>query len=111
MANLTSVAIPRAGVAVTTLPNSASASGDTYDNTGTQMPEFANSTGASITVYAAGYLDGQTVAQFRSWTIPANGRFRIGILPGTPYNDPATGRVNFTYSTHTGLTVGLYHVS
>lgn len=108
MADITPVQLLITGNTVTTLPSAAAAGGDTYTNTGKEMPEFANSTGAPISVYAAAYYDGLTVVQGRTWSVPATGRLRIKAL-GSIYNDPATGKVNFTYSTHTGLTLGIYY--
>jgi hypothetical protein len=106
MALLTPIAVTRAGVDITTL-NAASAGGDTYNNATSPDLEVLNGSGAPITVYAAVYVDGQTIAQGRAWAIPAGKRYRIQAMPGN-YTNPADGLVYLTYSAVTSLSVGVF---
>jgi hypothetical protein len=106
MATLTVTPITRAGVTVTTL-TAAAAGGDVYDNSASPYLEFLNSSGAPITVYAAMYVDGQTIVQGRSWSIGAGARVRI--LPnGSSYTNPNDGRCSLTYSGVTTFFVGVF---
>lgn len=107
MATLTPVQITRAGVAVTTL-TAAAAGGDVYDNSSSPYLEFLNSSGGAITVYAAMYVDGQTIVQGRSWSVGAGVRLRIA-PNGSSYTNPADGRVSLTYSGVTTFFVGVFY--
>jgi hypothetical protein len=60
------------------------------------------------TVYAAMYIDGQTVVQGMSVAVPAGARRLIKPLPMNPYTNPANGRVSLTYSGATLLTIGIF---
>jgi hypothetical protein len=106
MATLTVTPITRAGVVVTTL-TAAAVGGDVYPNASSPYLEFLNSSGADITVYAAVYVDGQTIVQGRAWVIAAGARVRI--LPnGSSYTHPSTGMVSLTYSGVTTFSVGVF---
>jgi hypothetical protein len=107
MATLTPVNITRAGVTVTTL-TAAAAGGDVYDNSNNPYMEFLNSSGGSITVYAAIFADGQTIVQGRSWAIAAGARVRIA-PNGASYTNPANGQVSLTYSGVTTFFVGVFY--
>lgn len=106
MALLTATQITRAGVTKTLV--AANAGGDTYDNSLSPYVELNNGSGASITVYAAVYVDGQTIIQGRAWVIGAG--LRVAIAPMTAsYSNPADGKVSLTYTGVTTLTVGIFY--
>jgi hypothetical protein len=88
----------------------AASGGDTYANSEREWVRVENSTGSAITLYFAFYVDGQTIVQGKSFTIPANKAVLIPPRSGV-YTDPATGRASMTYSTHTGLKLGVFRYS
>ena len=106
MATLVPLQATRAGVSRALV--AASVAGDTYDNTSSPYVEINNGSGASITVYAAIYVDGQTIIQGRSWAVGAGVGLKIAPM-GSNYNDPATGRVSLTYSAITTVTIGVFY--
>lgn len=106
MANLSVQQLTRAGIAGALA--AAAGGGDTYDNTGEEWIEVDNGSGGAITLYAAMYVDGQTVVQGMSVSIPAGERRLIKPLPMNPYTNPANGRVSLTYSGVTSLTIGIF---
>ena len=106
MALLTPTPITRAGVNVTTLI-AAAAGGDTYAASASPYLEFLNSSAGAITVNAAIYADGQTIATGRTWSIPAGQRIRIQPMTGA-YTNPSDGLCYLTYSAVTTFFVGIF---
>jgi len=106
MANLTAQELSRAGIAGAL--GGAAGGGDTFDNTGEEWIEAANGHSAAQTVYAAMYVDGQTIAQGMAVSVPAGARRLIKPLPMKPYTNPATGKASLTYSGVTSLTIGIF---
>lgn len=108
MAVLTVQDATRAGVTPTW--NTAAAGGDSFANDGKVIAIVKNSgTEKTLTIPLVETVDGQTPAS-KTVTIPATtGEKLIGPFPTIVYND-ANGRVNFTYSLETGVTVGVFRV-
>jgi hypothetical protein len=59
-------------------------------------------------MYAALYVDGQTIVQGRSWTVGAGVGLKIAPMSSS-YNNPANGRVSLTYSDVTTVTIGVFY--
>lgn len=107
MALLTPQQVTRAGTTITLV--AASAGGDTYDNASAPILEVNNASGATITIYAAIYVDGQTIIQGRAWPIVSGARVRIAAMTGQ-YSNPADGKVSLTYTGVTTLSVGVSYI-
>jgi hypothetical protein len=54
------------------------------------------------------YVDGLTVVQGMSVSVPAGTRRLIKPLPMKDYTNPTDGRVHLTYSGATLLTIGIF---
>jgi len=106
MANLTAQPLTRAGIAGAL--TAAASGGDTFDNTGAEWIEVKNDDTSPQTVYAAMYVDGQTVVQGLAISVPNGARRLIKPLPMNPYTNTATGKASLTYSGVTSLTIGIF---
>lgn len=109
MATLTVETTSRSGLDITM--NAAAAGGDDFANAGVEMMLFENSTGAGITVtiVSSRTVDAELSLAVADPTIvvPANSLTIGGPWPTGDYND-GTGKVQMTYSTEVGLTVGIF---
>lgn len=110
MAVLTVNTIDRAGNGLADANTAAGAGGDSFANSGREFVLVFNGSGSPITITAPTpqTVVGLAVAD-ETYTIPAGARHFIGPFPPGTFND-ANGRVNFTYSGVTSLTVGAYKV-
>lgn len=91
----------------------ASSDGDDFVNTGQELVILRNTnsgTSINVTFVTTKTSDGLAVAD-RVVNVPiaasAVREVIAGPFPKGTYNDPNTGKVNMTYSTHTGLTIGV----
>lgn len=88
--------------------NSAAAAGDEFANNGKTFLVFANSSGGAITVTFTTPLTVNGVAVADPTVSVADGATRaiVGPFSEATYNN-SNGRVAMTYSSHTGLSVGV----
>ena len=113
MANLTVVPCTRAGATFTLVSATAPASGgDEFVNTGKEVLWVANGSVAPINVT----LDIESTVDGAAATDPVvvvtNGTTKIiGPFPTAIYNNSATGRVSFTVSLETTITVGVMQLT
>lgn len=112
MANidLTTQLLSRAGIDLT--DNAGLSTGDTYfvRNDGNTVLHFKKSGAGACTVTFATFqnIDGLTKPT-RTLVVPATtGDIMAGSWPRDIYNDPATGKLQFTLSEVTGLTVAVF---
>ena len=86
----------------------AAGGGDSFPNTGAELAVMKNGSGAPITLTCViqATVDGEPVTN-RTLTLAAGETYIFGPFPTTTYND-ANGRMNFTYSGVTSLTVGVF---
>ena len=106
MATLTVQSITKTGLTPALV--AAAGGGDKFANTGKEMLEIVNGSGASITVtiVAQKTVEGLAIAG-RAIAIPAGQRRFIGRISPTVFND-SQGFTNLTYSGVTSLTIGAF---
>jgi hypothetical protein len=108
MAALSIVTVDRGGAALVANQVAAAGGGDYFANTGVEYVIITNDSGGSITVTEViqATVDGQTITS-RTVAIAAGITKLMGPYPTATYND-TNGRMNFTYSGVTSLTIGVF---
>ena len=109
MAVLTSQQIANTGL--NSAYSAASASGDSFVNTGREFLHVKNGSGSSVTVTIATEqtVEGLAVAD-ATVTIPAGEDRFIGPFATNTFND-SDRQVNFTYSSETSVTVAVMNIN
>ena len=96
-----------AGTDLAAIAQAAAAGGDYLQNSGAELTYFSNASVGDITLTIAfastGTVDGVAPTN-KALTLTAGERYILGPWPTNFYND-ASGRVQFTYSGVTSLTV------
>lgn len=108
MGLLATTPITKAGVAKTL--GAAASGGDTFDNTEAETLEIKNGHATDPrTVYVAMYVDGKTIVQGHSITVPALTTMEAGPFEARFYSNPANNRCSLTYSNSAAdLTIGVF---
>lgn len=108
MAAINAQVVTRSGLAPSYA--AASAGGDYFQNSGSEVLHVKNGSGSSVTVtiITQATVDGMAVTD-RTVAVPAGADRMIGPFPAGTYND-GDGRVQITYSATTSVTVGVIKI-
>lgn len=83
--------------------NAATAAGDTVPADVTLRVINGDASPTTLDIVTPGVVDGDLAVADRQVTVPA-GETRYVRVPRGPYRNPATGRVNLTWSNDTSIT-------